>query len=51
MTKVDPFTNLNYLHLDGKSHKGGDFNINNKKIIHLLQPTSDTDAVTKKIRR
>lgn len=49
--KVDPFTNLNYLHLDGKSHMGGDFNINNKKIIHLLQPTSDTDAATKKIRR
>lgn len=27
---------------------GGDLNMNNKKIIHLRQPTSDTDAATKK---
>ena len=27
---------------------GGNLNMNNKKIIHLRQPTSDSDAANKK---
>lgn len=42
------FTDLKYLHLDGTVPMGGNLNMNNKKIIHLLQPTSDSDAATKK---
>lgn len=45
-TKV--FTGLNYLHLDGNSQVSGDLDMNNKKKINLLPPTSDTDAATKK---
>lgn len=42
------FTVLKYLHLDGTVPMGGNLNMNNKKITHLLQPTSDTDVATKK---
>ena len=38
-----------YVHLDGIVPMGGNYlNMNNKKIMNLLQPTDNTDAATKK---
>ena len=42
------FTDNKYLHLDGSVAMNNNLNMNNKKIIHLRQPTHDTDAANKK---
>ena len=39
---------LKYLHVAGTNKMTHDLNMDNKKIIHLRPPTSDTDAATKK---
>ena len=42
------FTDLKYVARDGSSTMTNDLNMNNKKIINLRPPTSDTDATNKK---
>ena len=42
------FTDLKYLHRNGKASMLSNLNMDNKKIINLRQPTDDTDAANKK---
>ena len=42
------FTDLKYLHVAGTNKMTNNLNMDNKGIIHLKPPTSDTDAATKK---
>ena len=42
------FPDNKYLHRDLTAAMLNDLNMNNKKIIHLRQPTDDTDAANKK---
>ena len=42
------FTDFKYLHVAGTNKMLNNLNMDNKKLIHLRPPTSDTDAATKK---
>ena len=42
------FTDLKYLHVAGTNKMTNYLNMDNKGIIHLKPPTTDTDATTKK---